>query len=105
MGDSPVTQRGWIEMGDELRVELDRMERELSLYVTHFLDRDVRLSMHAKVSDHPDDFDRDLRRVRARLARLSRVTDGVPNWYARELLVLRSHGRCLDWPDEPWRAA
>lgn len=91
-------------MGDELRVELDAIERELWLYVRHFVDRDhaAQMSMRAQVSDDPAVVEREIGKLRAKLTRLAKYTEGIEDWYADSLAKLRSHGRAADWPDEPW---
>ena len=97
-----MSSRDWISMGDELRTELDVLERELWLYLMHFLDWPTIVNSRATLSDDPAVIDREIRALRRKLTKLGSYTEGVEDWYADGLAKLRSHGRALTWPNEPW---
>lgn len=97
-----MSARDWISMGDELRVELDAIERELWLYLMHFLDLPTIVNCRAMLSDDPAVVDREIRKLSRKLTKLASYTEGVEDWYTDALTKLRSHGRALTWPSEPW---
>ena len=94
-----MTPRSWIEMGDELRGELDNLEHDLWFYVVGMTNGDADLSrFNVRTIDTP--------KVEAKLLALfkGRDSEWIEEWWADGLAKLRSHGRCLDWPEEPWSA-
>ncbi len=111
-----MTAPSWIAMGDELRVELDRehdlaaalcfciLEAEFPTrtdgvhpYRWSPVDQYVALLGKAR-------WERTLETARIYTRSGSAKADTARR-YREALAVLRSHGRCLDWPDEPWRTA
>lgn len=95
-----MTAPSWIAMGDELRVELDALEARLWTFVVDFCGGNVRMSSHRVA--HLD-LERVHRRLLRRFEKWRHDRKRIGAWYAAALLKLRSHGRCIDWPDEPWR--
>lgn len=101
-----MTPKTWIERGDELRVELDELETTLRHCLFEFYRWGHHVSQQAKASDEPEVIVREIRVMRAKLnLQIGNDALRIARWYRDSLAALRSHGRCHDWPDEPWRVA
>lgn len=108
-----MTPRTWIEMGDELRGELAGKQDEAAFLVLRMLGEQVHALGDEMFIEAPLWLRTWLGSITAtrdvqRIYTANEMTDRVPRRDVRRrfgklLRELRGHGRCLDWPDEPWK--
>lgn len=91
-----MSPKDWIAMGDELRVELDRLELLACAWVVQrmpFLPDGWLLDAEERLARAPDETRKAVQRS---------VMHRPRRWFSDSLVKLQSHGRCLSWPAKPW---